>query len=219
MTKHLKDRYRNVMHIFEHIIWPLTRMWAHPNMLKQVKKHVVIFKQDVLPSIVKWMTFGLCLLLKKVWTQFSGDMEQWVLIPQYFIKLISALEQTLNYVHTGNSKGLLYDGLPSLSQLLKTRTLGEIHIKFKVYEATFNINHSMKFIPTTFLPSHTDPTQWLRLYIVHQGLEMYEEDIRTFANVQWLKIQNILHMACLPHNLGKNQHPGCHFYMEGLDWH
>ncbi|KAF9236599.1 hypothetical protein BU15DRAFT_63863 [Melanogaster broomeanus] len=218
--------HQDLRHIFEHIVWPLTRMWAHPHVLEQVKEHVVIFKQDILPSIVEWTTFGLCSVLKKIWTQFSSNMEQWLPIPQYFIELTSALERTLNYAHTGNSKvltkglmdplwlsqGLLYDGLPSLSPLVKTGTLGDIRIEemdwpvtsksypqmssqrsilinygqelLQVYEATFNINHSMKVVPVTFLPSHTDPTQRLLLHIVHRRFEVYEEDVCTLVNTQ-----------------------------------
>ena len=128
-------------------------MWAHPRVIESLKDKVVIFKrgvssvitaycklhllmlpQQILPHIVEWTTFGLCSLLRQIWSTYRELREEPdpKPVPHHWVELIAALERALNYAHTGNTKvvtkalmnplwlapALIRDGLPSLSSVV-----------------------------------------------------------------------------------------------------
>ncbi|KAI6102263.1 hypothetical protein F5141DRAFT_1135721 [Pisolithus sp. B1] len=125
---------RNGRFIFKNIIYPLSRTTSHPSILEDIKRHVVIFKQDVLPSIVEWTTYGICTALRSLWDMHESNLETGLSIPHYYVELTSALERALNFSHTGNPKVLsrgvmdplwlslscVADGMPCLSPLVYT---------------------------------------------------------------------------------------------------
>lgn len=147
-------------YLLRNAIVPLTRMWAHPQVLEQVKEHVIVFKPDVshthrsniqhlnppiqiLPSIVEWTTFGLCSMLRRIWSTFHDSLVESIPVPHYWVELVASLERTLNYAHTGNAKvltrglmdplwlsqSLVYDGFPCLSTIIGRDVLGGLQIR------------------------------------------------------------------------------------------
>jgi hypothetical protein len=136
--------------IFQKIIVPLAGMWAAPVMLETLKEHLIVFKSDVchaykptlpygavthtftllqvFPNLYKWTTYGITSLLESIWKHSTDLTEPDKKANGYVLELCSALERTLNYMHTGNAKvlstglmkplwlvnSLLQDGMPAL---------------------------------------------------------------------------------------------------------
>ncbi|KAI6038200.1 hypothetical protein EDC04DRAFT_2896706 [Pisolithus marmoratus] len=136
---------RNGRAIYQKIIKPLTRMWAHPTILETVKRNVVIFKQDILPQVVEWTTYGVCEALRHLWEKHKWHIEAKSQVPPYIVEITAALERALNFAHTGNarvlSKGLMdplwlslssmLDGLPCVSPLMVIQTFNPMAISVR----------------------------------------------------------------------------------------
>ncbi|KAI5999940.1 hypothetical protein EDD15DRAFT_2362477 [Pisolithus albus] len=141
----LRRAERTGRYIFKNIIHPLSRMTSHPTVLQVIKRHVVVFRQDVLPSIVEWTTFGLCTALRVLWSMHQLNLENGIPVPPYCVELTAALERALNFSHTGNpkvlSKGLMdplwlslscmSDGMPCVSPIVSLETSEHLTLRVR----------------------------------------------------------------------------------------
>ncbi|KIN99500.1 hypothetical protein M404DRAFT_10368 [Pisolithus tinctorius Marx 270] len=140
----LQKEARNGWNMYVHLIKPLTRMWAHPTVLESIKQNVVLFKQDVLPHVVEWTTYGLCSMLRHLWKRYNRELQHGRRVPHYVVEITAALERALNFAHTGNARvlsrgvmeplwlsmSMMLDGIPSISPIISLDFAQGISIAF-----------------------------------------------------------------------------------------
>ncbi|KAI6043194.1 hypothetical protein EDC04DRAFT_2600374 [Pisolithus marmoratus] len=115
--------------IYEEIICPLLKAWSHPQVLGPIKDSLKLFKPDIIPELFKCAMYPVTALIEMFWAKHKQDLQDKRNIDACTIEVMSMLEQTLNFAHTGNaavlstrlmdrawlSLGLLSDGFPALS--------------------------------------------------------------------------------------------------------
>jgi hypothetical protein len=124
--------------IFNDIILPLARSWSSPAIRNVIKEHLVILKPDVFPSLYKWVSYPISLLIKSIYeydiTRFKDDG---TLPCPLRLEFLACLERLLCFCHTGNtavlatslmhplglSHGVLKDGFPTLFPIFKHPTI------------------------------------------------------------------------------------------------
>ncbi|KAG6369887.1 hypothetical protein JVT61DRAFT_13351 [Boletus reticuloceps] len=121
-------------------------IWSNGQVLEELKRHLVIFRPKMLPSVFEWTTFGLTSALRIIWDKYKNRPAEESGISPYWVELTAALERSLNYMHTGNAKvltrglmdplwlslSLVNDGLPCLSPVisLPRTSLSQLDIRF-----------------------------------------------------------------------------------------
>ncbi|KAG6371989.1 hypothetical protein JVT61DRAFT_9007 [Boletus reticuloceps] len=144
--RRIPEHFRNGRSIFNDIISPLTDIWSNGQVLEELKRHLVIFRPKMLPSVFEWTTFGLTSALHIIWDKYKNRPAEEAGISPYWVELTAALERSLNYMHTGNAKvltrglidpvwlslSLVNDGLPCLSPVisLPRTSLSQLDIRF-----------------------------------------------------------------------------------------
>ncbi|KAH7905349.1 hypothetical protein BJ138DRAFT_1118552 [Hygrophoropsis aurantiaca] len=144
----LRPEDRRGSHIYGKVILPLIEEWGHPRVLETLKEHLVVFKPQILPQIVKWTSYGLTSLLDELWRRRKTATRTYVPVNPYMVETASALERALNFLHTGNARviatrtmdpmglgmGLVQDGMPMISDLIRLAPVGEKSINIQAHE-------------------------------------------------------------------------------------
>ncbi|KAI5993850.1 hypothetical protein EDC04DRAFT_2910694 [Pisolithus marmoratus] len=125
----IREELRNGRSIYEEIICPLLKAWSHPHVLGRIKDSLKLFKADIIPELFKCATYPVTALIEMFWAKHKQDLQDKRNIDACTVEVMSMLERTLNFAHTGNaavlstrlmdrawlSLGLLSDGFPALS--------------------------------------------------------------------------------------------------------
>ncbi|KAH9028468.1 hypothetical protein EDB83DRAFT_2678647 [Lactarius deliciosus] len=145
--------------LFSDVIWPLVNLWEQGEVRGTIKDHLVILKPEIFPSLFKWVSYPITMLIEAIYEQEMrdiledlGDQEP----NQLKLELLAALERTLCYCHTGNaaclattlmrplglSRGLIKDGFPMLMPVFKERNILEaMKPSRKAQEVTYSVQH------------------------------------------------------------------------------
>ncbi|KAI6038227.1 hypothetical protein EDC04DRAFT_2604217 [Pisolithus marmoratus] len=114
--------------IYEEIICPLLKAWSHLQVLGRIKDSLKLFKADIIPELFKCVMYLVTALIEMIWAKHKQDLQDKRNIDACTVEVMSMLERTLNFTHTGNaavlstrlmdrawlSLGLLSDGFPAL---------------------------------------------------------------------------------------------------------
>ncbi|KAH8998202.1 hypothetical protein EDB86DRAFT_2828489 [Lactarius hatsudake] len=119
---------------------PLVNMWERNEVRNTIKDHLVILKPEVFPSLFKWVSSLITLLIETIHEQEMIPEDTEDEEPnQLKLELLAALERMLCYCHTGNavclattlmkplglSQGLIKDGFPMLFPVFKEKNILE----------------------------------------------------------------------------------------------
>ncbi|KAI9430746.1 hypothetical protein H4582DRAFT_2086078 [Lactarius indigo] len=125
--------------LFTDVILPLVKLWERKEVRGTIKDYLVILKPEVFPSLFKWVSSPITMLIEMIYEQELGKEGEDEEPSQLKLELLAALERTVCYCHTGNaaclatslmrplglSQGLIKDGFPMLMPVFKERNLLE----------------------------------------------------------------------------------------------
>ncbi|KAF8833578.1 hypothetical protein BDN67DRAFT_985937, partial [Paxillus ammoniavirescens] len=125
----LEEVCRNGSTIYDEIITPLLKGWSHHSILSVVKDTIIPFHPGTIPLLFSWTSYPITSLIERLWSQHKETLKEGAVIDPSLIEVISMLERTLNFSHTGNAQvmsrhlmdrawlslGIINDGLPCLS--------------------------------------------------------------------------------------------------------
>ncbi|KIK22156.1 hypothetical protein PISMIDRAFT_11857 [Pisolithus microcarpus 441] len=128
-VKRLREEDRNGRRIYERVLCPLLKMWSHPNTMGAIKDATQAFQPEMIPDLFKCGTYPITALIEMFWKKYGVEAGNQRMIDASTIEVMSMLERTLNYGHTGNaavltkrlmdrawlSLGLINDGFPVLA--------------------------------------------------------------------------------------------------------
>jgi hypothetical protein len=117
--------------------------------------------KQIFPHLYNWVTYGICGLLSNIRTVLSKEIAERSPVSPFMIELVSSLERSFNFAHTGNSKvlsrslmdplwlslGITNDGHPALD-----RTLDEITFATMPFTAARLLAGIWPVHPRTFEP-------------------------------------------------------------------
>ncbi|KAI6016457.1 hypothetical protein BKA83DRAFT_4545281 [Pisolithus microcarpus] len=130
-VKRLGEEDRNGRRIYERVLCPLLKMWSHPSMMGVIKDVTQAFQPEMIPDLFKCGTYPITALIEMFWKKYGVEAGNQRMMDACTIEVMSMLERTLNYGHTGNaavltkrlmdrawlSLGLINDGFPVLSDM------------------------------------------------------------------------------------------------------
>ncbi|KAI6008094.1 hypothetical protein BKA83DRAFT_4506125 [Pisolithus microcarpus] len=130
-VKRLGEEDRNGRRIYERVLCPLLKMWSHPSTMGVIKDVTQAFQPEMIPDLFKCGTYPITALIEMFWKKYGVEAGNQRMMDACTIEVMSMLERTLNYGHTGNaavltkrlmdrawlSLGLINDGFPVLSDM------------------------------------------------------------------------------------------------------
>ncbi|KIN94304.1 hypothetical protein M404DRAFT_940888 [Pisolithus tinctorius Marx 270] len=125
--------HRSGRYVYNHIVTPLLRAWAHPSVIQPIRDTVVAFRPNIIPFLFIWATYPITSLQDRMWRMYRAladnpNLDDKQMDPS-FVEMMSMLERILNYAHTGSAQvlirglmdrvwlslGVIHDGLPAIS--------------------------------------------------------------------------------------------------------
>lgn len=120
--------------IYDEIITKLIDEWGHTAVFETVCQHLIVFKQlvsdsqlrfpslvitlaQVYPNLFFWVTYPFTVLLEAAWKQEYAKICKSTLPCPYIIEFVCMLERLLVYAHTGNTVVLHRSTMGSLSMI------------------------------------------------------------------------------------------------------
>ncbi|KAI0261457.1 hypothetical protein BC834DRAFT_972719 [Gloeopeniophorella convolvens] len=131
---------RNGRFVYESIVCPLLDAWALPTVWGPLKESLVAFVPKAFPNMISWASYPITSLIETIFARIKDFIIVHPTIqanasPNFYdIELLSMLERTLNFCHTGSPKvltktsmnhfwlslGIATTGFPSLNPTVPT---------------------------------------------------------------------------------------------------
>lgn len=113
---------------------------------------LIWFNEKAFPNVYKWTSYGLTVLLEKIWSKASPLLASKRPVDPLWIELTSVVERALNFMHTGHGKvlatsvmgplwtslALIDHGLPAFSPTIRAGLTMEDDLSVVEEEWPFN---------------------------------------------------------------------------------
>jgi len=217
---------------------PLLKMWSHPSVLEPIKDAMVIFQPDItltllinlveqkfnladgtqiIPDLFKYASYPVTALIDLFWKKYNRQLCTGSVIDPCMIEVVSMLEHTLNYAHTGNaavlckklmdrswlSLGLLADGFPALSDAFIA--LGALSMEQLVVQSDSWPVDSQACCPLTSSKRSQQLTYGKAHYEVSPVTFLLCKTTACAKCTKWLLVQNAQNDSMSTHPLAASQ--------------
>ncbi|TFK59557.1 hypothetical protein BDN72DRAFT_905733 [Pluteus cervinus] len=102
----IPQHHRRGKSIFNIIIRSFCAGWSIPEIIGTLKEHFLVLRPKAFPELYKWMTYGICVVIERIWKRWAFQLPLGVRPDPDLVELVAVLERTLAYAHTGNTKVL-----------------------------------------------------------------------------------------------------------------